>query len=162
MKNIRVNSKGFTLIEVMIVLILLSLAFMVFLYALNTGKSVRVNSELRTIQAVLLKNLQNQIRARNFDDPVSGSSTFGPETGESSINLFDDIDDFDDYTVTSIADYPAFSYSVVVQYVPLEEDGFDLNTNDPESPTNYKSVKVTVSHGTLPDIFDIMIISSES
>ena len=154
MKNNRFNSEGFTLVEVIVVLVLLTLAFMIFLYALNTGKSVRVTSELRTIQGVLLNNLQNQIRARDFEDPDSGSSTFGPETGENLINQFDDIDDFDNYSVTSITEYPAFGYSVEVQYVPLEENGFNLNPN-PVDQTNYKSVKVTVSHATLPAISDI-------
>ena len=46
MKIIQGNAKGFTLIEVMVALILLTLSFMVFLQALNTGKTVRANSEL--------------------------------------------------------------------------------------------------------------------
>ena len=40
------TTSGFTLVEVMVVLILLTLSFMVFLQALNTGKSVRVKSEI--------------------------------------------------------------------------------------------------------------------
>ena len=60
MKKIK-NINGFTLIEVMIVLILLTLSFMVFLRALNTGKSVRANSELRTIQGVILNSIENEI-----------------------------------------------------------------------------------------------------
>ena len=53
---------GFTLVEVMVVLVLLTLSFMVFLRALNTGKSVRANSEIRTIQGVILNNIESQIR----------------------------------------------------------------------------------------------------
>ena len=44
------TTKGFTLVEVVVVLLLLTLSFMVFLKALNTGKRVRANSEIRTIQ----------------------------------------------------------------------------------------------------------------
>ena len=62
---------GFTLVEVMVVLVLLTLSFMVFLRALNTGKSVRANSEIRTIQAVILNNIESQIRARRFDENLS-------------------------------------------------------------------------------------------
>ena len=65
------SEKGFTLIEVMVVMILLTLSFMVFLQALNTGKSVRVNSELRTVQAVILNSLEQQIRARRYDENTS-------------------------------------------------------------------------------------------
>ncbi len=65
------HQNGFTLVEVMVVLILLTLSFMVFLNALNTGKSVRARSELRTIQSVILNSVENQIRARRFDENVS-------------------------------------------------------------------------------------------
>ena len=95
MKKIK-NINGFTLIEVMIVLILLTLSFMVFLRALNTGKSVRANSELRTIQGVILNSIENEIRARRFDENISPpwSSQIGEDSGESSVEQFDDIDDF--------------------------------------------------------------------
>ena len=155
-------SKGFTFIEIVIVLVLLSLIFLTFFYALNTGTSVRVHSELRTIQGTLLNNLQHQIRARHFEDPTSGSSNFGKETdqGESSINQFDDIDDFNGYSVESIDQYPAFGYSVTVNYVPLEESGFNLGSSS-SNPTSYKSVLVTVSHHKLSSMSDIMVIGSD-
>ena len=47
------DTKGFTLVEVVVVLLLLTLSFMVFLQALNTGKRVRANSEIRTIQGAV-------------------------------------------------------------------------------------------------------------
>ena len=65
------NSKGFTLIEVLVSLILTSLAFTVFLQALNAGKSVRQKSELRTKQSVILNSLENQIRARRYDENLN-------------------------------------------------------------------------------------------
>ena len=76
------HQNGFTLVEVMVVLILLTLSFMVFLNALNTGKSVRARSELRTIQSVIPNSVENQIRARRFDENVSPpwSSSLGKET----------------------------------------------------------------------------------
>ena len=58
MKKIQGTAKGFTLVEVMVALILLTLSFMVFLQALNTGKTVRANSELRTIQSVIMNSVE--------------------------------------------------------------------------------------------------------
>lgn len=158
MKNIFFNRKGFTLVEVAIVIILLTLSFMVFLQALNTGKAVRVNSEIRTIQGVILNNLQNQIRARRFDENTSlpWSAVLGQESGESSITQFDDIDDFNNYNVSSVTGYPGFSYSVAVNYVS-SSNKFHIAQS---SQTNYKSVMVKISHLTLPAITDTMIISS--
>ena len=102
------NSRGFTLVEVLVSLILTSLAFTIFLQALNTGKSVRQKSELRTKQSIILNSLENQIRARRFDENLNEpwSSTLGKETGESSISQFDDVDDFHLYSETSLSDDP--------------------------------------------------------
>ena len=65
------GTKGFTLVEVVVVLLLLTLSFMVFLKALNTGKRVRANSEIRTIQGVILNSIQNEIRSRKYDENSS-------------------------------------------------------------------------------------------
>ena len=160
MESNKRSQKGFTLVEVMVVLILLTLSFMVFLNALNTGKSVRARSELRTIQSVILNSVENQIRARRFDENTSApwSSSLGKETsnGETGVNDFDDIDDFDGYTVASVSEHPGFSYTVTVNYV-TPRSGFPLSQS---GQTNFKSVMVRVSHRTLSPITDTMIISS--
>ena len=157
MKNIQGNAKGFTLIEIMVSLILLTLSFMVFLQALNTGKTVRAHSELRTVQSVILNSMENQIRARRYDENTASpwSSTLGKESGETAIMHFDDIDDFHQYTIDEVSEHTAFGVSVAVTYVsPASE------FNTPQSnQTDFKSVTVTVSHKTLSDMTDTLIIS---
>ena len=150
--------EGFTLIEVMVVLILLTLSFMVFLRALNTGKSVRVNSELRTVQGVILSSIENEIRSRRFDENFSSpwSSFIGKDSGENTVDQFDDIDDFHQYTISSLSEYPAYGVSVSVSYVHPDSK-FRVDQN---SQTNYKRVSLIISHKTLPAITDTMIISS--
>ena len=151
------NKRGFTLVEVSVVVIILTLAFMVFLKALNTGKSVRVNSEIRTIQGSILSDIENQIRSRRFDENTNApwSNTLGKDIGEISIEQFDDIDDFDQYSVTSLTDYPGFGIYVDVFYANPETK-FRVSQS---TQTNYKNVAVTISHGTLASISDTMIIS---
>ena len=151
------NKRGFTLVEVSVVVIILTLAFMVFLKALNTGKSVRVNSEIRTIQGSILSDIENQIRSRRFDENTNApwSNVLGKDIGEISVEQFDDIDDFDEYSITSLTDYPGFGIYVDVFYVNSE-----TKFRVPQSTqTNYKNVAVTISHGTLTSISDTMIIS---
>lgn len=151
------NKRGFTLVEVSVVVIILTLAFMVFLKALNTGKSVRVNSEIRTIQGSILSDIENQIRSRRFDENENApwSNILGKDIGEISIEQFDDIDDFDEYSVTSLTDYPGFGIYVDVFYTNPETK-FRVSQI---TQTNYKNVAVTISHGTLTSISDTMIIS---
>ena len=154
-------AKGFTLVEVVVVLLLLTLSFMVFLQALNTGKRVRANSEIRTIQAVILNSIQNEIRSRNYDENSSSpwSSLIGKDSGELLVEDFDDIDDFHGYSISSITEHPGYGYSVEVKYVSLENGAFNLNLNTIVQ-TNFKCAIVTVSHNTQPAITDTMIISS--
>ena len=151
------NNRGFTLVEVSVVVIILTLAFMVFLKALNTGKSVRVNSEIRTIQGSILSDIENQIRSRRFDENINApwSNILGKDLGEISIEQFDDIDDFDEYTITSLTDYPGFGIYVDVFYANPETK-FRVSQS---IQTNYKNVAVTISHGTIASISDTMIIS---
>ena len=98
MKKIQGTVKGFTLVEVMVALILLTLSFMVFLQALNTGKTVRANSELRTIQSVIMNSVENQIRARRFDEKISApwSTVLGSEPYSDSYLSFDGSNDYVD------------------------------------------------------------------
>ena len=152
------QKNGFTLVEVMVVLILLTLSFMVFLRALNTGETIRARSEIRTTQSVILNSLENEIRARRFDENASypWSSTLGKDTGESQLIQFDDIDDFDGYYISSVSGYPAFSCSVAVNYVSVSSGFHSSQSNQ----SNFKSVMVKISHATLPAIIDTMVIGS--
>ena len=115
MKIFKRSNPGFTLVEIMVVIILLSLPFMVFLQALNTGKSVRVNSEIRTIQAVLLNSLQQEIRARKYDEnnTLPWSQSLGPAANETTVTDFDDIDDFHQYTISSFSNTCASLFKTV-------------------------------------------------
>ena len=154
MKKIQDTAKGFTLVEVMVALILLTLSFMVFLQALNTGKTVRAHSELRTVQSVIMNSLENQIRARRYDENTASpwSSTLGKESGETA---FDDIDDFHQYTIDEVSEHPAFGVSVAVTYVSAGSGFHTAQSNQ----TDYKSVMVRVSHKTLSAMTDTLIIS---
>ncbi len=151
------SSNGFTLVEVLVSLILTSLAFTIFLQALNTGKSVRQKSELRTKQSVILNSLENQIRARRFDESLNEpwSSTLGKEIGESSISQFDDVDDFHLYSESSISDAPGFGFDISVYYTSTQSK-FRFSSS---SQTNYKSIVVRVSHLSMSSLIDTLIIT---
>ena len=155
------KGNGFTFVEVIIVMIILSLSFMIFLQALNTGKSVRARSELRTVQSVIMNSMQNQIRARQFDESSGPTWTapaaLGKDGNETNLSDFDDIDDFHLYSESEVSDHPAFGLSVSVTYADLAS-GF--NVPDPDQQTDFKRVTVTVSHKTISDMTDVMIIGT--
>ena len=151
------NLQGFTLIEVLVSLILTSLAFTIFLQALNAGKSVRQKSELRTKQSVILNSLENQIRARRYDENISEpwSSTLGKDVGESSVSQYDDVDDFHLYSETSISDAPGFGFDVSVYYTSNQSKFRSASSNQ----SNFKSIVVRVSHLSISSLIDTLIIT---
>jgi len=155
------KNNGFTFIEVIIVMIILSLSFLTFLQALNTGKTVRARSELRTVQSVIMNSIQNQIRARKFDEGSGPTWTtpnsLGKDGNETNLSDFDDIDDFHLYSENEVSEHPGFGISVSVTYADL---GSGFNVPDPNQQTDFKRVTVTVSHETISDMTDIMVIGA--
>ena len=161
------NKAGFTLVEVLVAIILTGLAFMMFLQALNTGKMVRIKSELRTRQSIILNSVENQIRARKFDEndsaPWTSIEALGKDGDEITISQFDDIDDFHDYTVNSIDGNAGFGYSVKVFYgTPPSHPLVDGNRKvfiSSTNKTNYKNVAISVVHATLSTLSDTLVIT---
>ena len=95
------------------------------------------------------------IRDSIIDGTIHGATWLSNQTPENTISLWDDIDDFHQYSVNEVSEHPAFGVSVAVTYVS-PASGF----NTPQSnQTDFKSVTVTVSHKTLSDLTDTMIIS---
>ena len=62
----KISAKGFALVEIVIVTLLLGGAFIVFIEALNQTKLMQVKSEIRTTQTVLLNSKINQLRSAPF------------------------------------------------------------------------------------------------
>ena len=152
------STNGFTLVEVMVVLILLTLSFMVFLRALNTGQSVRANSEIRTIQGVILSKLKIKLEHEDLMKIfLLLGHLFCKDLGESIVEQFDDIDDFHNFTISSMSEYPSFSLNVNAYYVHP-----DTKLRQAQNiQTNYKNISISTSHQTLPTITDTIIISSD-
>lgn len=93
----------------------------------------------------------------NYSGTLIGNPawTSSGSPAENSIELWDDIDDFNNYSIASIPDYPNFSYSVSVHYVDASTN-FHTVSN---SITNYKSVIVKIDHPSISSMTDTMIIS---
>jgi len=110
------NLKGFALVEVIIVIVLVSGSFLVFLEALNQAKSIQVRSEIVSMQSVLLHGKISQTRASGFDNVLG----------------------FLDYT--PFPQNPAYKYSINVVYI--NENLETINNAE----TNYKKIEISVKH----------------
>ena len=122
------NVKGFALIEVVIVAILVSGSFLVFLEALNQTKTLQVRSEIVSKQTMVLNQKINQFRAAGFDN-VNGILSY-----------------------TAVPNNPGFQYSLNVSFV---NENLEPTTNN---QTDYKLVEINVRHNSneytpIKDIF---------
>ena len=88
------NRKGFSLIEVLIAILLVGLAI-ASLVGANSAftQSNGAGTDLSTAE-FLLEQVRELTALLPFVDPLTGTSTFGPETSE-TLTTYDDLDDFD-------------------------------------------------------------------
>ena len=107
-------SKGFALVEVVIVIVLLSGSLLVFLEALSQAKSLQVKSEIITTQSLLLHSKINEIRSNSYEDIVQNGS----------YNIF--------------SDYPNYSYLYNVSYVNDNLETVNSATNMKRIDLNIK------------------------
>ena len=119
--------KGFALIEIVVVTLLLGGAFIVFIEALNQTKLMQVKSEIKTIQTVLLNSKINQLRSTPF------SSIF-------PVNNFIEIDS-----------NPGYYYKIDIKHTDQSFTTIYENT-----ATDFKLITVEIRHGLEEEIVKIL------
>ena len=95
----RKRTRGFTLTEAMLAVMVLGFAAAGVLLPFVSGAAVRAEGMRRTLGAGLAGDLMEQIVRLPFHDPAGGTSDYspGPEPGETGPANFDNIDDFHNY-----------------------------------------------------------------
>ncbi len=118
------NKSGFSLIEVLIAILLVGLAI-ASLVGANSAftQSNGAGTDLSTAE-FLLEQIRELTALLPVIDPLTGTSTFGAETGE-TLTTYDDLDDFDGAVFSppinadrnSLNDFTAYSQQVTVENV---------------------------------------------
>ena len=123
----KITSKGFALVEIVVVTLLLGGAFIVFIEALNQTKMMQVKSEIRTIQTSLLNSKINQIRSTPFASiiPVSNFVNFESNSG--------------------------YSYRVIIKHTDQSFTTIYENTT-----TDFKLITIEIKHGLGEEIVKIL------
>lgn len=153
----RINSslsnkhRGFTLVEIIIGIVVLSISLAIVSTLIVPTEEQSADNLLQIKAAELGQSYLNDITSRAFDhnsDMAGGrircgepnaidnpcSVVLGPEPGETNRNLFNDVDDFHNYTSNSDAidggldaGYRNFTVEVTVVYAGLELELADNN-----------------------------------
>mgnify|MGYP001596760427 CR=1 FL=1 len=140
------------------IIIVVSIAIPALLIMVGGEAGRGVESEIRVTATNVAKQLMEEIKSKSWDEtPSSPSTTLGPESGETSLSLFDDADDFNNLsgygntpcTDTVTVNDVTFTREVDVCYVPAAlGDCLGTKTNCTRSdatPTDYKKITVTVT-----------------
>jgi len=158
-----VTQKGFTLIEIIIGIVMLSISLSIVATLIAPAEEKSADQILQVKAAELGQSLLNDISSRAFDEnsdmagglircgepdattnPCTNEANFGPDTGEGNRSLFNDVDDFHLYQNHFNANnqnlhqgYTNFDLLVEVTY-----DGLSIGLADNEAA---KKITVTVT-----------------
>jgi prepilin-type N-terminal cleavage/methylation domain-containing protein len=162
------HRRGFTLIESALATVIVGVALVATFRLFAACTQQNATSTRMTTAMMLAENVHEAMIGLLFNDPGTGSTTFGPEPGE-TLARFDDVDDFNgpaagpgmtfsppiDSQRNALAGMGKFSQHVSVWPVYLN----NLRTNsDPSAPdlpqTSYTGavrIRVRVLHQSSPD-----------
>lgn len=149
-------SKGFSLAEILVAVVVITVALVPLITILGQGVKRGKDPQRITVANMLAQDLMEEIMCKKFDeDPTNPDTTANlrPDTGETRSGTppnrnYDDVDDYDAYTEsppkevdgTTMTEYTGFTRSVVVDYVS------ETNLDQVSTPiTRFKRITVTVS-----------------
>ncbi len=148
------NIRGFSLVEVLIATILIGLSIAA-LVAANGSFSMAndAGGDLSTAE-FLIEQLRELTTMLPVVDPQLKATTFGPETGETSLALYDDLDDFDGQTFSPpigadravLAGYTSFSQQITVENL----DPSNFNQVVADHGSDFVRITVIVSQNARP------------
>lgn len=160
------NKKGFTLIELVIIIVIVALAIPPLIKMVSEGTQKSGDSELVSTAAILAQDLMEEIKSKRWDEnsPLAGgtiadaSKTYPLGAEEALRTGYDDVDDYDglsnnpprDAQNNQINDYTGFTRSVDVIYVAetnLDTENPGVLPNPPVE-SNYKRIAITVAWST--------------
>lgn len=151
------EESGFSLVEVIVSMVILTMIYTMMFRVLSGHKSIGATSEIQLKALFLGKELMHNVLSKEYDEnqtsPWTPTSLLGLEIDDV---FYDDIDDFAGYANSSIGDFPGFTEKVRVFYVQL---GSSLD-DSVYSTTDMKKIIVAVTHsGIDPVVFETVMSS---
>jgi len=153
--------RGFTLIEAALATVIIGVGVVAMMQLFNSCTRENATGTRMTTALMLAQNIRELTQTLAFNDPASGRSVFGAETGE-TLASYDDVDDLDGHTfsppidATRTAIPELAQYSQVVSIMPVYPNALRVNTNEtsPDIPkTTYTGalrVRVRILYRAAP------------
>ena len=97
-----VGARGFTLIEMIFFIVVVSVGLAGVLKVMNVGVSASADPLIRKQAAALAESILQEVLQKAYTDPDPAVTS-----GESTRDTFDDVDDYNGRSNTTFADLPA-------------------------------------------------------
>lgn len=162
LKRLAMSERGFTLVEILISVVILSIGVFALINMFTVGMKGILANEKRTVATNLAQDLMDEIFNKHWKDPdLEGDyPDLGSDGNELELRaLYDDIDDYYSYYKdnfkyppydvlgTELTIYAGFSRMAEVYYVsPINLDTKVVG------PTNLKKITVTVKEDSIADV----------
>lgn len=150
--------RGFTLVESLLSIVIVSGVMVAALGTFGAIGRARLVQVDRAAGEFLAQRTMAEILSMYYQDPVYGTPSMGPNTGENNRSLYNDVDDYDNYQAspptyrdgTALPGYTGWKVKVKVKYAKLDDPGSTTGTN-----TGLKSIRVTVTSpaGAVVDVY---------
>lgn len=146
LQHARHSRRGFTLVEAMAATLVTSI---LLVSAMRLTGGVALGRRLlddRALASEMADGLIAEILAKPYGEPTAPTTTFGRETGEvaGQKNTFDDVDDFDAYTETTLYTGRAAAKDGLVVTVTVRRASLVAPMTDSTVDSGLKRVQVTV------------------
>ena len=127
------RTRGFTLIELIFFIVVVSVALAGVLQVMNVGVTASADPLVRKQAAALAESILQEVLQKAYVDPDPALTS-----GESTRDTFDDVDDYNGRTNSTFTDLPASlsSYTIAIVVAPATLGALAA-----------KRVTVTVSRG---------------
>jgi type II secretory pathway pseudopilin PulG len=155
----RRRRRGFTLIEAALTTAITGIAFVAImeLFSACTQQN-RIGANMTTAM-LLAGHVQETMAGLQFNDPVLGKATFGPEVGQ-TLSSYDDIDDFDGQNLNPpidalrrrIPELSQFTQNVIV--MPIYPTQLSSNS-DPAAPAIPKTAYTGAARVTVRILYRV-------
>lgn len=141
-------SRGFTLIEMIIFIVVVSAGMAGILQVINTTVARSADPMVRKQAIALADSVLEEILQKSYSDPGGG-------TGETTRATFDDVDDYNSKTQTIFTDWAAAGLSAYNLTIVVSTQANMVPGNIPTVPA--KRVTVTVSRGSGADAVSVSV-----
>jgi len=122
------HPSGFTMLEVLIATTIMSFAVIAVTQAVAVAQ-MQTYEALHDNRAITLaESFLEEVVSKAYADPAGGTpDDLGPDTGETSRSLFDNIDDYHGFTLDTLKEDPDVITDIAENVYPLTYQKFSVN-----------------------------------